>query len=158
MVKNLDFSDGEKLIVGMLIDISRRLKGDEGQLDVSFIDKALCEGHHWALARKLGFFEESDDPKVVEEVMDVLEMWARLEDSYPNQLQFPGFDGNNESGHLSIARFLIEDMDEWPQFKGRDLNSHRSTIHQHRALLPKTNWGKKQLSPQEISDISSMFP
>ena len=37
--------------------------------------------------------------------------------------RFSGFDGNNELEYISVARFLIDHLDSFTDFKGRDLDS-----------------------------------
>jgi uncharacterized protein YfbU (UPF0304 family) len=75
-------------------------------------------------------------------VFDTLDMWRLIEDAYAGfsatekaridkevdahakSLKFIGFDGNNEGEYMRIARFLIEKIGLYQEFKGRDLNSH----------------------------------
>jgi hypothetical protein len=86
-------------------------------------------------------------------VKDVLEMWELLEHSY-NRLQatdrekvkaetkpsgydvrFSGFDGNHETEYMAAARVLINDLDRFSLFKGRDLNSHMPSIETYQRML-----------------------
>jgi uncharacterized protein len=86
-------------------------------------------------------------------VVDVLDMWSFIERGYEKltrkekerveneaspfgkNVQFPGFDGNNESSHLGISRFLIEKMNRFSQFKKRELYSHMPTIDTYQRML-----------------------
>jgi uncharacterized protein len=43
--------------------------------------------------------------------------------------------GNYETEHLGIARFLIENMDRFSQFKGRDLNSNAPLLGGFRRMF-----------------------
>ena len=54
---------------------------------------------------------------------------------WAERVVFAGFDGNNESSQLGIARFLIEDMDRFEKFKGRDLNAHHPTEARYRQMV-----------------------
>ena len=70
-------------------------------------------------------------------------MWWRIEFSYsklsPTDQEtvkaaghgyapvFHGFDGNNETTEMGVADMLINDLNRWHQFKGRDLNAHMPT-------------------------------
>ncbi len=84
---------------------------------------------------------------------DILDMWENIEMSY-NQLapddrqvvedqagvfgkdvKFRGFDGNRETNYLSTARFLIEKLDRYQHFSGRDLNSHMPIIEASRRMV-----------------------
>jgi uncharacterized protein YfbU (UPF0304 family) len=77
-------------------------------------------------------------------------MWSFLEEAYTKlsaaekdriqievgkTIRFWGFDGNNESERLGIARFLIEKMERFTSFKGRDLNSHWPTTATYHRML-----------------------
>ena len=148
-------SDGEKLIVAMLCELYGRLDiGPEAEFDPDFIMAALTGGHLWALGRQYpGLFHDSQDHnKAVAEVIDILEMWTLLERGYAgltaeakarvereagwSEVRFPGFDGNHESEHLGIARFLVERMDYFPSLGERaGANSHWPMLETHRRML-----------------------
>jgi Uncharacterized conserved protein len=147
-------SDGEKLILAMLRDLYKHHKVD-GEIDPEFVGETIWGGHYWGLEWKYtGLFHgHVDNPRVVSEVVDVLDMWSFIESGYAKlskkdkarveaeaepfgkHVVFRGFDGNNESEHLSIARFLINDLDRFTSFKGRDLNSHMPMIDAYRRML-----------------------
>lgn len=149
------FSDGEKLITMMLVDIYKHL-GVEGGTDVDFAQKALLGGHFWALGWEMpGLFHGyADKQRHVRFTLDVLEMWSFIEeamDSFTTEEKkkieeevgvlgqnpkYPGFDGNNESEYLGIARFLVEEMGRFPRLKGRGaVNAHIPTLDTHRRML-----------------------
>jgi uncharacterized protein len=85
-------------------------------------------------------------------VLDFLDMWSLIESGYdalskPDKTRvereigavgrmatFPGFDGNNEAEHLNVARFLIDHLDRYEQFKERELNSHMPSIEAYRRM------------------------
>ncbi len=148
----LKLSDGEKLIVSMLCEIYKHHEID-GEIDPSFVKEALLGGHYWALRWQHPFLfdMEADNIETVHEVIDVLNMWRVLEQSYArlskkdkdrvrketepfDDVVFQGFDGNEETEYLSIAKFLIDKMDRFADFKGRDLNSHMPSIEWHRRM------------------------
>ena len=60
---------------------------------------------------------------------------VRVRKCYPVQSHLPGFDGNNESSHISAARFLVDSLDRFQHFKGRDFNAHMPTLDGHRRML-----------------------
>jgi uncharacterized protein len=152
--REIKLGDGEKLIVLMLCDLFRKLKLTS-ELDLGFLEKVIYGGHNWALEWKYpGIFHGYQDPKtVLEEVVDILAMWSLVEDSYRalskkdkdriaseaepfgEQVQFLGFDGNGESEYLSVACFMIEQLDRFVKFKGRNLNAHMPTLDAHRRML-----------------------
>lgn len=152
--KPLKFSDGEKLITLMLCELYKRPKIDD-KIDPLFVEEALRGGHYWGLEWQFpGIFHGDEDNKAtVDEVVDILEAWWFLEQSYANlskkdkdrvkkeaepfgkRVVFPGFDGNYESKHLNIAHFLINELDRFVEFKGRDLNSHAPLIDSYRLMV-----------------------
>jgi hypothetical protein len=148
------FSDGEKLLAIMMRDIYNHLKL-KGEIDPDFVGEVIWGGHYWAPKWEMqGLFHDyEDDPQDVRFVVDVLDMWVFIErayeklskkdkervekeaDPFGKYVQFAGFDGNNESSCLGIARFLIEKMNRFSQFKGRELNSHAPTFAVYRRML-----------------------
>ena len=152
--KPLRFSDGEKLITAMLCELYKHHKID-GNIDPLFVEDALLGGHYWGLKWQLsGIFHGHEyNEATVQEVGNILEVWWFLEESYAKlskkdkdrvqkeaepfgeRVIFPGFDGNYESGHLHIADFLINKLDRFVKFKGRDLNSHAPLINGYRRMM-----------------------
>ncbi|MGJ3261565.1 MAG: YfbU family protein [Rhodospirillales bacterium] len=148
-------SDGEKLIISLLRDIHNGLELQAAEMDPEFIMSVIWGGHAWSLPwRYPGLFHDHEDkPRTVEEVFDILEMWTFIERSYrglsgpeqaklDDQLQpigadakFRGFDGNYESAHLGVASFVVNKLDRYETFKGRDLNSHFPALHSYRRML-----------------------
>jgi uncharacterized protein YfbU (UPF0304 family) len=147
-------SDGEKLIISMLGDFIKKSKINT-DINPEFVTSSISGGHFWALKWEFPgiFHDHSDNKSTVTEVVNVLDMWSFLEDGFStlnasekNQLaaeisplgqdvKFIGFDGNNESEHLGIARHLIEEMDRFHLFKGRSLNSHCPVTPRYRKML-----------------------
>lgn len=141
-------SDGEKLIAVMLGDLITKLDV-KVDINVDLVQKIILGGHYWALGWELPgiFHDHIDKQSQVRFVVDVLNMWMSLEEAFealdnPDKEQlaketdplgkhvhFPGFDGNNETEYLGIARFLIEELKRFSRFKDnrRDLNSHHPT-------------------------------
>ena len=54
---------------------------------------------------------------------------------FGKHVSFLGFDGNEETEHLSIAHFLVRKLDRFTELKGRDLNSHMPCIDAYRRML-----------------------
>ena len=124
---------------------------NEKAIDPEFIRAALMEGQFWALRHKLMLMDDVSR-EVASETQKILHMWGLIEYSYselsdddkeslPDAIRlfgrFPGFDGNAEAEHLSVARFLIDTLGEYQTFKGRELNSHApSVLDGYRRMLP----------------------
>ena len=149
------FSDGEKLLFMMLRDLYKRLKITDAEIDPDFLAEVIFGGHYWAAEWKLPsiFHGHEDDADDLKFVLDVLEMWDRIEAGYAQlskkdkaklerdaaplgrDAKFPGFDGNSESNLLGIAGFLVDEMDRFSRFAGRDQNAHMPTVAMHRRML-----------------------
>ncbi len=54
---------------------------------------------------------------------------------FGKHVAFRGFDGNYEGKHLSVASFLINKLDGFADFKGRELNSHMPSIDGYRRMV-----------------------
>ena len=151
----MQLTNAEKLILTMLADIHEKLGIGDGA-DTKLLKSAIYSDNTWALSWEMpGIVAGSPDPTppLVDEVTSILDMWSFIEEAYANfspttkdkikteadpfgsHVKFTGFDGNNESEHLSIARFLTKDMNRFSLFQARDLNSHCPSIDSHRRML-----------------------
>jgi len=152
--KPITLTDGEQLIMHLLCDLQKHLKAPS-DLEPDFVQAALHGGHHWGLEwRYPGIYHHhKDKPAAVREVANILDMWRIIEASYNDltpsdkkriaqeaqpfgkNVAFRGFDGNNEDEHFSIARFMINDLERFEEFNGRDLNSHTPMLKRYRRML-----------------------
>lgn len=98
-------------------------------------------------------FSDAKDPPVVKEVVNILDMWSFVESSYEELTgeeraklekdaapfgkspRFSGFDGNNETEHMGVAMFLVNDLNRFSQFQGRSFNCHHPSLDSHRRML-----------------------
>lgn len=113
----MQLTDGERLIIAMLCDVMKGL-GAKGEFDPEFVAQAIYSGNTWALTNKYSsVFGGTKSDKTVREVYDILDMWAIIEAA--GGPSFPGFDGNEETEHASIARFITNSMDQFSDMKGR---------------------------------------
>lgn len=149
-------SDGEKLIMMMLRDLYKHQEID-GDIDPGFIQEALTGGHYWGLKWQYGNLLDprADDPAIVSETNEILEMWVFIEDGYKKLSEierarvkkeatlyddtalFLGFDGNNELEYLIVAEFLVKKMDRFEIFndRHRSLRSSGHKIEKYRRML-----------------------
>jgi uncharacterized protein len=152
--KEIKITDGEKLILGVMAEIHAHLKV-KGELDPDFIMNTIHGGHYWGLDWKYpGIFHRHEDSgRNVSEVVDILDMWSFVESSYAalsakdkarieqdakpfgKNPRFHGFDGNNETEHMGIAHFLIQKLERFSSFEGRNLNAHMPSLDTHRRML-----------------------
>ena len=117
-------------------------------------------------------------PPEVSLVVDILDMWSFIEEAYErfdgeeksaleakasllgNQIEFVGFDGNNESKYMSIANFLTKEMKRFTRFADRELNSHCPVIDGYRRmlrefLLIRPTLVNRRLSVEEMAGVLS---
>jgi len=108
--------------------------------------------------------------------VNILDMWSFLErgfgelskkdkdrvaaeaEPFGKHVVFAGFDGNNEGEYMSIARFLIHELDRFSEFEGRDLNAHMPTLDAHRRMFSvferiRANLTGRDLNAAEIIEI-----
>jgi len=155
----MKLSDGEKLILIMLSEIYEHLQ-IKSDIDPAFVQDAIHTDNIWGLDwEHTGIFHSTDhdDPPALHETGEIMGMCDNMEYAYEQlsdddkervkkeaepfgeHVTFRGFDGNNETKHLSIARFLIDKLDQFQRFKGRDLNSHAPSLDTYNRMLPAYN-------------------
>jgi uncharacterized protein len=138
-----------------LADIAKHLKA-KTETDLDFMSEAIHGGHHWAPVWEMNglFHQHVDRPADVSLVVDVLDAWSfieeHLEKATPEELekvkaanhgyapQFHGFDGNGEAELVNIARIIVEKMDRFSRFKGRDFNSRAPAAARSASTRPSS--------------------
>lgn len=173
----MKMTDGEKLILLMLGELYDKLEV-EGEADPDFIRSAIFSDNLWSIPWKYpGIpFKEQDDPEVVKEVLDLLDMWGFIESSYRvlsdegkafvekeaapfgKNPKFDGFDGNNETIYMSTASFIVNKLDRYEEFKGRNFNSHHPVIDSYKRMLSAyapiiKNINFQPLSAENLAEI-----
>lgn len=182
--QSVALTGGEKLLAVMLGDIYKHLKIGKSEIDPEFVRDVIYGGHYWALQHEydLKFHNRQDDPRDLKFVLNVLVMWRSIESGYGNlakkdkalvenaagpfgQYEFSGFDGeHDESAYFSIALFLIEKMNRFPTFKGRNLNSPSPQVATYRRMLSifspmqSGHLGKELGVAQIIAILKAMAP
>jgi uncharacterized protein YfbU (UPF0304 family) len=175
----MKLTNPEKLILVMLAEIQEKLAMKDGT-DHKLVANAIYSENTWALDWEMpGIVGSSAEPTPPEVsfVVDVLDMWTFIEEAYESfnavekekikeeaspfgaHVHFAGFDGNNEGEAMSIANFLIEDMGRFSQFKGREMNSHCSSVPTYKKMLTafeplrSTLDGRAHLSVDQVVSI-----
>jgi uncharacterized protein YfbU (UPF0304 family) len=174
----MKLSDGERLILIMLSEIHERLEIKNG-VDTKLVKSAIYDGNLWALKRELsGIFHDYEAPdEIVKETTDILDMWRFIETSYERlspsdkarikkeaepfgeHVRFSGFDGNNESEYIGVARCYVDELDSFSLFKGRDFNSHVPLVAAYRrmyALFEPMRSSEDLTAPQIIEILKAM--
>jgi uncharacterized protein YfbU (UPF0304 family) len=153
-------TNGDRLTAIMLCEVLKALQTAapkfRSEINPDFVSNAIWSGHLWGLKWQYpGVFEGKEPEKtLITEVGRILDMWSAIEWGYerlsPSDkkkllarefaqvnrgVKFLGFDGNDETRHLSIANFLIDHLDRFTLFKGRDLNSHFPALDHYERML-----------------------
>jgi uncharacterized protein YfbU (UPF0304 family) len=173
---SIKLSDGEKLLLLMLGEVYNHLKV-KGESRPDFLANVIYDGHFWAPKWKMPgvFHDYEDDPRDLPITLDMLEMWDRIEsgwerlskkdkervakdaDPFGSAVKFAGFDGNTEAAYIGIASCLIEQLDRFSRFKGRDLNSHAPVLATYRRMLAVFTPMKKTLSMGRELDADQLI-
>jgi hypothetical protein len=100
-----------------------------------------------------GLWEEMDEEQC-KEVLNILDMYRAITDSYNRLddktgiegqywLKFKGFDGNNESHLMSYCQYFIIDLQRYEELtygaEFPDFNSHMPSIEKYRKMLEVWN-------------------
>lgn len=173
----MKITDGEKLILLMLSKLYDKLNVD-GEIDSDFIRSAIFNDKTWSIPWKYpGIpFENQETPDIVKEVLDILEMWSFIEYSYGKlddkdkvclekeaepfgkDPKFQGFDGNQETDYMGTASFIVNQLDRFEKFQGRNFNSHSPRLDVYRRMLSvfkeiRDNTSFEPLNAQQLTEI-----
>lgn len=158
-------NNSEKLSVWLLTSILKnQLSGPKDAFEREYetkqaqlIQDAIYGGHFWALDWELQgvIHDHADNPASVTAVVDILDVWSFIEEAYEKLTdeeklklatdlpyrgknpKFSGFDGNNEGEYFSIAKFLVDKLERFQRFRGRDFNSHSPTFGRYNRMAIK---------------------
>jgi uncharacterized protein YfbU (UPF0304 family) len=167
----------QKLTVLMLCEIFKKLE-IKNSFDPDLISQAISSDDAWVLDWKYGIRDEgATNPPHVTAVVDTLDMYAFLRDSYesigetgraeveesvPNarsKTSFHGYDGNNEFEYLSAARYMVDHLDRFQSM--RDVakqNSHMPVVEMYARMFEvfepiRVNLVGRLMSPAEIVEV-----
>jgi uncharacterized protein len=150
---NFALGHADRLVVWLITELLRT-STHEGidKKQVHLIQAAIYGGHYWALPWEMSgvFHTHADSPKDVKFVVDVLDMWVIIEQSYErlsdkekkhfeeetgrSKPQFLGFDGNNETTLMGIAQFMVKEVGRFSHFKNHEFNSHMPLAKRYRLM------------------------
>jgi hypothetical protein len=136
----------ERLILYNQYKILEKLDSREGEA-YARCATILERGYTREYSDLFDWMSEELDERVSEEVIEILSMFRALTDAYRNladksgmderDINFRGFDGNDESKHFGYASFIIRDKAHFRESRnaGDDLNSHSGTLDRYRSML-----------------------
>jgi uncharacterized protein len=168
--ENFALGHADRLIVWLITELMRTsMHAGIDKEQVHLIQEAIYGGHYWALPWEMNgvFHTHADSPKDVAFVVDVLDMWDFIEraytklssedqkrvneaNGYPNP-RFQGFDGNNETTLMGIARFMVQEVGRFTHFKDREFNSHMPVANRYRLMTYLFDPIRKNLVGRELT-------
>ncbi|MCF7742248.1 YfbU family protein [Aeromonas veronii] len=172
----MNFTPEQRLIVSLLCDIHQKLEIADS-FDSRLISDAINTGNEWAIGMTYGDGLGDTSPlseecsfvcnvlhmsELIETVFSQMDAeqkaeTRRLTDFNPEKV-FYGFDGNNETDLMSIARFLVTRLHKFTHFTGREFNSHMPSVGAYRRMLVAFDEVMEKgpfglLTPQNIATI-----
>jgi uncharacterized protein YfbU (UPF0304 family) len=143
----MELTDAERLILSNQYQLLAKLEDDE---HYALMAETLRRGYKWLYDEYLEqtLWPNVDDDKA-EFVVDVLDLYSSMKASYgeledksgieASEVDFPGFDGNNETDLMGFANFLLKHgrFDDVLNEGGN--NSHMPTVDIYRRMLQAAN-------------------
>ena len=140
----IKLTDVERLILANQYEILSLLKEDDSYARLS---EQLLEGHEWLYSQSFDFVSDNLPARDAEHVLSILGIFGDLKASYaqladksgiePHEVEFPGFDGNNEADLLSFSRALRKNDRFVETIGDRAKNSHMPTTDMYDRMISK---------------------
>lgn len=145
----MELTEKERLILYNQYEILKRLDSD-GEEYYNVKQEILINGFKANYNDLVYGFMQETPVEVSEFVIDVLQMYSILNDSYRQlneedrneidlyDISFKGFDGNEETDYYVYAKFFLEDLGRFDELKESEhyaINSHRNMIDKYRRML-----------------------
>jgi len=139
----MELTDAERLILSNQYQLLAKLEDDD---HYALMAETLRRGYKWLYDEYLeqSLWPNVDDDKA-EFVVDVLDIYSAMKSSYgeledksgieAREVEFPGFDGNNEADLMGFANFLLKHgrFDDVLNKGGN--NSHMPTVEIYGRML-----------------------
>lgn len=160
-MRGLKLSDTERLLLANQYEILGHLKKDE---QYELMAQTLRDGHEWLYQQYFDVLSENLPEEKTEHVLAILGIYGDMRDSFKDltdktgieesQLNFPGFDGNNESDLLSFAQALRKSSRFEITIGATANNSHMPTTDMYQRMIdewktlgsPKYPYSKEQIA------------
>lgn len=166
----MDLSKQERLFLYNQYDILERLNPEEAETYRNY-KTILQNGYKLHYSDMVEWFSDEMSEEASELVIDVLDMYSALLNSYENlqdkegvderRITFPGFDGNHETTYLGYTRFFLNDLERFSELRQTGhggYNSHRQMVPKYRDMVDM--WKLKDpelrfsnLTKEEINEI-----
>ncbi len=140
----IKLTDVERLILANQYEILSKLNDDETYATWA---ETLRSGQEWLYSQYFDHLSPNLPEREAEHVLTILGIFSDLRDSYSqlsdktgidsSQVEFPGFDGNNESELLGFARALRK-HDRFADIVGEHAkNSHMPTTEMYERMIER---------------------
>ncbi|HCI7175208.1 MULTISPECIES: YfbU family protein [Acinetobacter calcoaceticus/baumannii complex] len=143
---DIELTDKERLILANQYEILGLLKKEDYYLDLA---EQLRDGHKWLYEQSFDTFSDNLSDEDAELVLDTLELYEALKDSYdalsdtsglsPQDVKFAGFDGNNESEFMRFVDALKKSNRFVDVIDAGVRNSHMRKVHIYETMIQKWN-------------------
>ncbi|MGH9631020.1 MAG: YfbU family protein [Bryobacteraceae bacterium] len=134
----------ERLLLANQCRILAKLYPDEKD-HYEEMHQALTSGYALHYGDLVNFFCDEMTADECREVIHIIDMHRALNDAYqrmvdkgqvkPEEIEFRGFDGNEETKYLNYAKFLMEVQGRWKELHRDDLNTHWPILSRYRKML-----------------------
>ena len=160
---NIDLNDKERFMLAMQLEILDHLKPNNGYGKYS---QSLLNGNKYLYEGIFKLMSENLPDESARFVLDILSLYSDMKYSFEHmedkegieecEIEFPGFDGNNETDLLNFSEDLLRYHRYESVLKDRDLDSHSQTTEIYQRML--TKWRelgspRAPLSKEIIQDI-----
>lgn len=173
----------EKLTLLMLCDLYEHLD-IKGDIDHNIVRNAISSGNLWAIDQEYHLSDDEDIPKKVHDEVnktlfayrclssslrnlapdDQIELQTKYDLKLENNfIQFPGYDGNNESEHHSVTQ-MLGTLGSYEEQSEIDKNSHQENNQDYRNLIFKmenlcyNGANRSKLNKQQLEELLALCP
>jgi uncharacterized protein len=136
----------ERLLLYNQYEILKRLSTDEHERESYERFQTIVERGYEGESESLAWIDTAgvlpaEECNFVKSVLDmywIMQRHAEWGGFDIDGLEFPGFDGNNETSHMSYAKFVLDDPRTFEGFRmtKSGINSHWPRIDQYARMLP----------------------
>lgn len=143
-MKDLKLTDKERLILANQYQIMSMLDKHSSEYYL-LMSETLRAGHKWLYDQFFDSLSENLPDEDAQHVLKILGIYSDLRDSYmkledksgieERLLNFPGFDGNNESEYLSFANDLLKHRRFETTLGKTTINSHMRTTEIYKRMI-----------------------
>lgn len=143
-MKDLKLTDKERLILANQYEIMSMLDKHSSEYYL-LMSETLKAGHKWLYEQFFDSLSENLSDEDAQHVLKILGIYSDLRDSYSklddksgidkSNLNFPGFDGNNESEYLGFANNLLKHGRFKETLNETAINSHMPTTDIYKRMI-----------------------